>query len=76
MFNSLLTNQTTVKMSRGLPPSPVLDFPPIRFMATASVECASMDILPKLIAPKISKSRVESPSKNFSSKKNHLSEYL
>ena len=33
------------------PPSPVFDFPPKRFMATAKVECASMEILPKDIAP-------------------------
>ena len=33
------------------PPSPVLDFPPKRFIATASVECASVDIEPSDIAP-------------------------
>ena len=44
-------------MSSGLnrsgssPPSPVLDLPPSRFIAMASVVCASAEIEPKLIAP-------------------------
>ena len=33
------------------PPSPVFDFPPIRFIAMAKVECASVEIEPKDIAP-------------------------
>ena len=33
------------------PPSPVFDFPPIRFIAIANVECASVDIEPNDIAP-------------------------
>ena len=33
------------------PPSPVLDLAPIRFIAIASVVWASIDILPKLMAP-------------------------
>jgi hypothetical protein len=33
------------------PPSPVLLLPPMRFMAMASVSCASAEIEPKLIAP-------------------------
>ena len=37
--------------SASSPPSPVLDLPPIRFIAMASVVCASRLIEPKLIAP-------------------------
>ena len=33
------------------PPSPVLLLPPMRFIAIASVSCASADSEPKLIAP-------------------------
>ncbi len=33
------------------PPSPLLDFPPMRFIATAKVSCASAEIDPKDIAP-------------------------
>ena len=33
------------------PPSPVFDFAPIAFIATANVECASYEILPNDIAP-------------------------
>ena len=33
------------------PPSPVLLFPPTRFIATASVSCASLEMEPRLIAP-------------------------
>ena len=40
-----------LKRSASSPPSPVLDLPPIRFMAIASVVCASREIEPKLIAP-------------------------
>src|SRR6202000_914450 len=40
-----------LKRSLSSPPSPVLDLPPIRFMAIASVVCASREIEPKLIAP-------------------------
>src|SRR6266436_5764226 len=38
-----------LKRSDSSPPSPVLDLPPIRFMAIASVVCASREIEPKLI---------------------------
>ena len=37
--------------SGSSPPSPVLDLPPSVFMAIARVECASIEIEPKLIAP-------------------------
>ena len=37
--------------ARSSPPSPVFDLPPMRFIATAKVECASVEIEPKLIAP-------------------------
>ena len=40
-----------IKRFLSSPPSPVFDFPPIRFIATASVVCASVDIDPKDIAP-------------------------
>ena len=37
--------------SGSSPPSPVLERPPSRFMATASVSCASFEIEPSDIAP-------------------------
>jgi hypothetical protein len=40
-----------LKRSASSPPSPVFDLPPMRFMATASVVCASRDMEPKLMAP-------------------------
>ena len=40
-----------LKRSDSSPPSPVLDLPPIRFMAIASVVCASREIEPNDIAP-------------------------
>ena len=40
-----------LKRSASSPPSPVLDLPPMRFMAIASVVCASREIEPKLMAP-------------------------
>ena len=40
-----------LKRSDSSPPSPVFDLPPMRFMAIASVVCASREIEPKLIAP-------------------------
>ena len=40
-----------LKRSISSPPSPVLDLPPIRFMAIASVVCASREIEPNDIAP-------------------------
>ena len=40
-----------VKRSGSSPPSPVLDLPPSRFMAIASVSCASCEIEPYDIAP-------------------------
>ncbi len=36
---------------RSSPPSPEFDRPPIRFIATASVSCASGESAPRLIAP-------------------------
>ncbi len=38
-------------LSAFSPPSPVLDFPPILFMAMARVVWASMEMLPKDMAP-------------------------
>ena len=40
-----------LKRSASSPPSPVFDLPPMRFMAMASVVCASREIEPKDIAP-------------------------
>jgi hypothetical protein len=40
-----------LKRSVSSPPSPVFDLPPMRFMAMASVVCASRLIEPKLMAP-------------------------
>src|SRR5271167_934923 len=40
-----------LKRSASSPPSPVLDLPPIRFIAIASVVCASREIEPNDIAP-------------------------
>ena len=40
-----------LKRCASSPPSPVLDLPPMRFIAMASVVCASRLIEPKLIAP-------------------------
>src|SRR5262249_51516976 len=40
-----------LKRSASSPPSPVFDLPPMRFMAMASVVCASREIEPKLMAP-------------------------
>ena len=40
-----------LKRSDSSPPSPVLERPPMRFIAIASVVCASREIEPKLIAP-------------------------
>ena len=39
------------KRSTSSPPSPVLDFPPIRFIAIARFSCASAEIEPYDIAP-------------------------
>ena len=39
------------KRSGSSPPSPVLERPPMRFMAMARLVCASREIEPKLIAP-------------------------
>ena len=53
----LIAERIESPLSSGLnrvassPPSPVLDLPPIRFIAIASVVCASRLIEPKLIAP-------------------------
>ena len=40
-----------LKRSDSSPPSPVFDLPPMRFMAMASVVCASREIEPYDIAP-------------------------
>src|SRR5690242_20914422 len=40
-----------LKRCASSPPSPVLDLPPMRFIAIARVVCASRLIEPKLIAP-------------------------
>ncbi len=40
-----------LKRTDSSPPSPVLDLPPIWFIAMASVSCASREIEPKDIAP-------------------------
>ncbi len=40
-----------LKRSDSSPPSPVFDLPPIRFIAIASVVCASREIEPNDIAP-------------------------
>ena len=40
-----------LKRCASSPPSPVLDLPPMRFIAIAKVVCASRLIEPKLIAP-------------------------
>ena len=37
---------SATKRSASSPPSPVFDFPPIRFIAIASVSCASFEIEP------------------------------
>src|SRR5258706_11736688 len=42
---------TGAKRRRSSPPSPVFDLPPTRFIATASVVCASIEIEPCDIAP-------------------------
>ena len=39
------------KRTGSSPPSPVFDLPPIVFIATASVSCASREIDPRDIAP-------------------------
>ena len=40
-----------LKRSASSPPSPVFDLPPMRFMAMASVVCASREIEPNDMAP-------------------------
>ena len=40
-----------VKRAGSSPPSPVFERPPRRFIAIASVSCASREIEPRLIAP-------------------------
>ena len=47
----MLPSSSGLNREDSSPPSPVLDFAPIAFMATASVECASYEILPNDIAP-------------------------
>ena len=42
---------SALKRSASSPPSPVLDLPPMRFMAMASVVCASQEMEPKDMAP-------------------------
>ena len=41
----------TLKRAGSSPPSPLLLFPPILFIATAKTSCASLDKAPKLIPP-------------------------
>ena len=50
-FFVLVSDDTGLNRPGSSPPSPVFDFPPIRFIAIASVECASVDIEPSDIAP-------------------------
>ena len=40
-----------IKRFASSPPSPVLDLPPMRFIAIANVACASVEIEPSDIAP-------------------------
>ena len=47
-----------LKRSGNSPPSPVLDFPPILFMAIAKVVCASYEIEPNDIAPVAKRLRI------------------
>jgi hypothetical protein len=49
---STVSPALTLRKRRGSsPPSPVFDLPPMRFMAMASVVCASVEIEPSDIAP-------------------------
>ena len=48
------------KRASSSPPSPELDFPPIRFMATARVLWASCEMEPKLMAPVAKRVKMES----------------
>ena len=52
IFDLLLNIGSSFRyLSAFSPPSPVLDLPPALFIAIANVEWASIDKLPKLIAP-------------------------
>ena len=42
---------TGIKRLASSPPSPVLDLPPMRFMAMAKVACASVEMEPNDMAP-------------------------
>lgn len=54
IFDRLLNCGSSLRyLSAFSPPSPVLDFPPILFIAMARLVWASMEMLPKLIAPGI-----------------------
>ncbi len=46
-----ISPSAVVYLLSSSPPSPLLDFPPTKFMAIAKVVCASYDIDPKDIAP-------------------------
>ncbi len=47
----MLSLRDEIYLSAFSPPSPVFDFPPILFMAMAKVVWASMEMLPKDMAP-------------------------
>jgi hypothetical protein len=46
-----LADEASRRSARSSPPSPVFDLPPMRFMAMASVVCASVEIEPSDMAP-------------------------
>jgi hypothetical protein len=48
---SVVSCVSGAKRLRSSPPSPVFDLPPMRFIATASVLCASVEIEPSDMAP-------------------------
>ena len=51
LFKVSPTFVTAMKRLGSSPPSPVLDLPPMRFIATAKVACASVEMDPSDIAP-------------------------
>ena len=56
-----------VKRAGSSPPSPVLDLPPIRFIAIASVSCASCEMEPYDIAPVLKRRMMASADSTSSS---------